>query len=173
MAARRGPQGRAGTLNAGGERRTVWVNRSVDRGPLGVETTSSVRAVERPESVSTRRTIGATQGPFIAGTAIPRCVQEAAVRLGNIAALWQGGHTRSASPELRDLTVCPIGRSVNQISVCSEISNASSTSMPRYLTVDSSLWTEVHRLDYLPCRPMSRQAVSAAVITVRRALSRT
>ena len=43
-----------------------------------------------------------------------------------------------------------------QISVCSAISNASSTSMPRYRTVDSSLWPEVHRLDYLPCRTMSR-----------------
>ena len=31
------------------------------------------------------------------------------------------------------------GLSFDQISVCSEISKASSTSMPRYLTVDSSL----------------------------------
>lgn len=37
----------------------------------------------------------------MASIAIPRCVQEAAVRLGNIAAPRQGGHTRSASPELR------------------------------------------------------------------------
>ena len=44
----------------------------------------------------------------------------------------------------------------DQISVCSAISRASSTSMPRYRTVDSSLWTAVHRLDYLRCRPMSR-----------------
>ena len=40
-------------------------------------------------------------------------------------------------------------------SVCSEISRASSTSTPRYLTVLSNLWTSGHRLDYLPRRTMS------------------
>jgi hypothetical protein len=65
---------------------------------------------------------------------------------------------RQRFTELCDLTVCPIDHSPNQISVYSEISNASSTSMPRYLTVDSSLCTEVHRLDYLPRRTMSRRA---------------
>ena len=43
-----------------------------------------------------------------------------------------------------------------QISVCSEISRASSTSMPRYLTVDFRAWPEVHRLDYVRLRPMKR-----------------
>jgi hypothetical protein len=41
-------------------------------------------------------------------------------------------------------------------SVCSEISRASSTSTPRYRTVLSNLCPEVHRLDYLPRRTMSR-----------------
>lgn len=44
----------------------------------------------------------------------------------------------------------------DQISVCFEVPRASSTSMPSYLRVDSSLWTAVHRLDYLRRRPMSR-----------------
>lgn len=38
-------------------------------------------------------------------------------------------------------------QSLNQRSVCSASSSASSTSMPRYRTVLSSLWTAVHRLD--------------------------
>ena len=35
----------------------------------------------------------------------------------------------------------------DQISVCSAISKASSTSMPRYRTVDSNLCTEVYKLE--------------------------
>jgi len=56
----------------------------------------------------------------------------------------------TSSSALDQLAAVPDGRTVrrlarppstSQISVCSEISSASSTSMPRYLTVDSSLWT--------------------------------
>ena len=49
-----------------------------------------------------------------------------------------------------DKRVSHVGRHVlcsHQISVCSEISRASSTSIPRYLTVDSSLCPAVHRLE--------------------------
>lgn len=46
-------------------RRRVTATSDV-HGPSWVETASSVRAVERPEAVLTRRTIGAAQGPFMA-----------------------------------------------------------------------------------------------------------
>jgi hypothetical protein len=48
-------------------------------------------------------------------------------------------------------------RLVDQHSVRSAISSASSTSMPRYLTVLSSLLPSGNRLDYVPCRTMSRR----------------
>ena len=41
------------------------------------------------------------------------------------------------------------------ISTCSAIERASSTSMPRYLTVLSILCRAGHRIDYVPCRTMS------------------
>ena len=41
-------------------------------------------------------------------------------------------------------------------STCSEMRKASSTSMPRYRTVDSSLCPAGHKLDYLPRKTMSR-----------------
>ena len=46
-----------------------------------------------------------------------------------------------------DPTIGAYGLQSGQISVCSAISRASSTSMPRYRTVLSSLWTAVHRLE--------------------------
>jgi len=49
----------------------------------------------------------------------------------------------------------------HQISVCSEISSASSTSIPRYLTVLSNLCPEGHRLDYVPLKTMSRNRLPA------------
>lgn len=53
------------------------------------------------------------------------------------AAPWQPA---DVSPEFLGALVAFTGfHRPNQISVCSEISRASSTSMPRYLTVDSSL----------------------------------
>jgi hypothetical protein len=61
----------------------------------------------------------------------------------------------------RSATVVSDGRDrllQDYTSVCSAISSASSTSIPRYLTVLSSLCPAGHRLDYLPCRTMSRRA---------------
>jgi len=47
--------------------RLRWTSASLEgEGRERIETVTSVRAVERPESVSTRRTIGATQEPFMA-----------------------------------------------------------------------------------------------------------
>ena len=54
---------------------------------------------------------------------------------------WEARH-RCRVSGLPDEALLPSGqtaRACDQISVCSEISRASSTSMPRYLTVDSSL----------------------------------
>jgi hypothetical protein len=55
----------------------------------------------------------------------------------------------------------PVGFApVVQPSTCSAMARASSTSMPRYRTVLSSLWPAGHRLDYLPHRTMSRLALA-------------
>jgi hypothetical protein len=57
----------------------------------------------------------------------------------------------------------PRSRLVGQISVCSDISSASSTSIPRYRTALSNLWTSGHRLEttqiYLVANLAMKQAV--------------
>ena len=44
-----------------------------------------------------------------------------------------------------------------QTSTCYAMARASSTSIPRYLTVLSILLPAGNRIDYLPCRTMSRR----------------
>ncbi len=69
----------------------------------------------------------------MAGSVSSRPHLEAAFRAERVAS------DAAARPALFDSTTGRPSVRFDQISVCSEISKASSTSIPRYLTVDSSL----------------------------------